>query len=152
MCFCRFNSTVNTFIYVPVFVSLPQPPLFHSPIGLLTSKYTYPCIFCFYSFGLAPIFSCLQADPHHVFAEKILNPDGGDEGKDFRLWTFNIFSLETEELGLFAATILEYSGLPRVFGLSIKVATGREGGVVRSAAVYTPLESSALVTKLVVDF
>lgn len=70
------------------------------------------------------IFSSMQADAHHTFAEKIFNPDVEDGSKDFRRWSFNIFALETEELGLFAATILEATGLPRVFGIGMKVWAG----------------------------
>ena len=67
-------------------------------------------------------------DAHHPLADKILSPE--DNGsKDFRQWGFDIFGLETQELGLFAATVLADTGLPRVFGIGMKVRWGgREGG------------------------
>lgn len=74
-----------------------------------------------------------QVDAHHPLADRILSPGDGCS-KDFRQWGFNIFGLETQELGMLAATVLAETGLPRVFGISMKVcalevgAAGRGGG------------------------
>eukprot|EP00752_Nemacystus_decipiens_P003083 g2855.t2 len=60
-----------------------------------------------------------QVDAHHPLADRILSPGDGCS-KDFRQWGFNIFGLETHELGMLAATVLAETGLPRVFGISMK--------------------------------
>lgn len=68
----------------------------------------------------------LQVDAHHPLASKILSLSLGENGpndssRDFRQWDFDIFVLETHELGLLAATIFTEMGLPSVFGISMKV-------------------------------
>lgn len=61
-----------------------------------------------------------QVDAHHPLADRILSP-GVSSSKDFRQWSFNIFDLGAQELGMLAATVLAETGLPRVFGISMKV-------------------------------
>lgn len=61
-----------------------------------------------------------QVDAHHPLADRILSPRDGSS-KDFRRWGFNIFGLETHELGMLAATVLAETGLPCIFGISMKV-------------------------------
>lgn len=61
-----------------------------------------------------------QVDAHHPLADRILSP-GDSSSKDFRQWGFNVFDLEMQELGMLAATVLAETGLPRVFGISMKV-------------------------------
>eukprot|EP00903_Cladosiphon_okamuranus_P016576 g15291.t1 len=60
-----------------------------------------------------------QVDAHHPLKDRILSPADGSS-KDFREWGFNIFGLEAHELGMLAATVLAETGLPRVFGISMK--------------------------------
>lgn len=67
-----------------------------------------------------------QADAHHPLADKILSPD--NVSKDLRQWGFDIFGLDTQELGMLAATVLADTGLPRVFGINMKVRAVRISG------------------------